>query len=360
MVLLITLLAAAIVSVYILGAQTPAVYVQEGRIIPDPTSNTRTGGDVVVIGTIPLVCAPTDPNLPGVNSLMVDGVFDFPKDTSTFTAGDAWYWNASGNPVLGTAGTGCATSTPSAYLGGVVTDDAATEDYYVRGLLTAAKRTTTIAGSVTADDITGSDSSLGIAGKAGNASAGGIVAIAGGAAAAGAYDGGAVTIAGGAGPTAGNTGGALTLLSGAGDGTNGTAGSVILDSSNTGATKGTVTIGTNAASLTLGKMPRVPFSLLNAAGGNIATAAAVTAGWTLVAAQDNSTGVQLPSCVNGAQCIIINMATDKTLKVYPPTGKQINGAGANNAVVMAANTIDVFASEGTNAWYGFTAAIDLA
>lgn len=339
--------------------QTPAVFVQSGQIIPDPTSNTRYPGDVTVVGSIPLVVAPTDPNLTGVNSLAATGVYDVPKTSDTFSAGDAVYWNASGNPVVGTAGTGAADSATGDLMGLAIAD-AATGDTYVRTLLTAAKRTTTIGGSVTANDITGSDSSLGISGKAGNASAGGAIAIAGGAAAAGAYDGGAVTIAGGAGPTAGNVGGALTLLSGAGDATNGTAGAVILDSSGTGATKGAVTIGTNAASITLGKMPRFPVALVNAAGGNIATATALTAGFSVIAAQDNSTGVQLPSCVDGAVCVIVNQATDKTLKVYPPTGKEINGAGANNAVVMAANTIDFLFSEGTNSWRGFTAAIDLA
>ncbi len=339
-------------------AQTPAVYVQEGRGIPDPSTTTRTAGDVVELGSIPFVCRPTDPNQPGENTLDGEGVYDVPKTTDTFSAGDAVYWNSSGNPVVGTAGTGAADNA-TGNLMGLAIAAALTGDTYVRTKLTAAKRTTTIAGSVTADDITGSDSSLGVTGLTGNSSAGGAVAVAGGVAAAGAFNGGAVTIVGGAGPTAGNVGGAVTITSGAGDVTNGTAGAITIDSG-AGATKGAITIGTNAASITLGKMPRVPFALLAANGGNIATAAALVAGWTKVSGQDNAVGVQLPSCVNGAQCIIINQATDKTLKVYPPLGKEINGAGANNAVVMAANTIDVFASEGTNAWYGFTAAIDLA
>lgn len=329
----------------------------EGGVIDYTPVGAVTQGQVVVIGTIPMVA--TRAIAAGVKgSLTNSGVFKLPKTTDTFSAGDAVYWSATNSPVVGDSSSGAADNA-TGDLAGYATADALTGDTYVYCELTAAKRTTTISGSVTADDITGSDSSLGVTGKTGNASAGGAVAIAGGVAAAGANDGGAVTIVGGAGPTAGNVGGAITITSGAGDVTNGTAGAIVIDSG-AGATKGAITIGTNAASITLGKMPRVPFAVLAANGGNIATAAAVTAGWTLVTGADNSVGVQLPSCVNGAQVVLINQNTDKTLKVYPPLGKQINGAGANNAIVMAVNTMDTFASEGANAWYGTTALLDLS
>lgn len=322
--------------------QTPAIKVSAGSILKDPTSNTRYPGDVYVLGTIPLVVVSPDPNQTGLNSLDSEGVYDVPKDSSTFTAGDAVYWATTGSPVVGTASTGAATSTASGNnLMGLATADAATGVAYVRVKLTAAKRTTSIAGSVTADDITGSDSSLGIAGLAANA-------------------GGAVAIVGGVGALTG--GGAVTMIGGAANGNNAAGGSVTIDGGaghGTGAA-GAVTIGTNAASLTLGKMPRLPVTLVNCAGGNIATATALTASLVVVAGQDNAKGVQLPSCVDGAVCVIVNQATDKTLLVYPPLGKQINGAGANNSIVMAVNTIDFFFSEGTNSWRGFTAAIDLA
>ncbi len=80
----------------------------------------------------------------------------------------------------------------------------------------------------------------------------------------------------------------------------------------------------------------------------------------LVLGSDNAKGVQLPSCVNGAQCVVINMVTDKTLLIYPPLGKQVNLRGANNSLNVAANTIGIFYSEGTNAWYGLDAATDVA
>ncbi len=326
--------------------QTPALRAQsEGDQIDYTPVAAVYAGDIVLVGTVPLL-ADVDIAAAAKGALSCEGVWQVPKDTSTFSAGDAVYWNPTGSPVTGTVSTGAATSTASgAYLMGFATADAATGVSYVYTKATAAKRT------MTADDITGSDSSLSISGLAGNASAGGTVALVGGAAAAGAYNGGAVTITGGAGPTAGNVGGALTLLSGAGDASNGTAGAVLIDSSGTGATKGAITIGTNAASISFGKQPRMPQATVNANGGNIATAAALTAGTTVVAGSDNSKGVQLPSCAAGVKCVVVNQNTDKTLKVYPPLGKTIGAVGANNAITLVANAIGVFESYDTNTYY---------
>jgi predicted RecA/RadA family phage recombinase len=340
-------------------AQTAAIFRKEGDVIDYTPTSAVAAGEVVVIGSVPLIAPEAiAANTQGVVS--AEGVWDVPKTSDVFTAGDAVYWDTDGTPVTGDATSGAAdNSAATGELMGWATANAANTASYVRVKMTSAKRTATIAGSVTANDITGSDSSLGIVGIAGNASAGGALAIAGGAAAAGAYDGGAVTITGGAGPAAGNTGGAVTITSGAGDGTNGTAGAITIDSG-AGATKGAITIGTNAASVTLGKMPRVPFGTVSAAGGNIATAGALAEGVNLITNSDNAKGVILPSCVNGAEVVIINMVTDKTLLVYPPVAKQVNLKGANNAITVAANTVSVFWSEGANAWYGHTSSADVA
>ena len=67
---------------------------------------------------------------------------------------------------------------------------------------------------------------------------------------------------------------------------------------------------------------------------------------------DNSKGVQLPTAVDGETCVLINQNTAETLEVYPPLGKEINGAGANNAITMVANAVATFYSEGANAYYG--------
>lgn len=121
--------------------QTPCVKVQAGEIIPDPTTTTRLPGDVYVLGTMPLIVCATDPNLPGKNSLDTEQIWDVPKDTSTFTAGDPVYWDDNGTPVTGTALSGCATSTAAGNsLMGFATIDAATGASYVRTKLTAARR----------------------------------------------------------------------------------------------------------------------------------------------------------------------------------------------------------------------------
>lgn len=404
-------------------AQTPAKRItSRGDAIDYTAAANVAAGDVIEIGSIPMVATQAIV-VSCLGSLASEGVFDVPKTSDAFTAGDAVYWNAAATDVGSNTG---AADNASGNLMGVAIANAAANATVVRTKLTAAKRTTTIGGAVTASGITGEDSSLGvtgytnggaiaIAGAAGNANvAGGAVTVAGGAAGTGnaaggavsvtgglgdgtgdggaaslvggesgdgasanggavaitggaatnatSGDGGAVAIIGGAGPTVGNTGGALTLLSGAGDGTNGTAGAVVLDSSGTGNVKGTITIGTNAASLSIKKMPRLTglVSTVSAAGANQAAAGALVEGVNLVAASDNSAGVRLPSCLDGAQCVVINMVTDKTLLIYPPTAKQVNLKGANNAITVAANTIGHFYSEGANAWYGLIAVTDVA
>lgn len=205
-------------------AQTPAVFVQEGRNIPDPSTTTRTGGDVVLLGTIPTICLPTDPNQPGENTLSVEGVWDVPKTSDSFSAGDPVYWDADGDPVTGTSGSGAAdASAATGNLMGLATKDAASGDSYVRVKITAAKRTATIAGSVTADDITASDASLGVAGLA--AAQGGAIVITGGTSSTSGNAGGAVSLVGGT-PGATGVGGAASVTGGIGGATSGTGGAV--------------------------------------------------------------------------------------------------------------------------------------
>jgi predicted RecA/RadA family phage recombinase len=76
-------------------------------------------GAVVLIGNKVMISKRAiSANVKG--ALHVKGVFRFPKDASVFAAGDAVYWNPTGNPVGGTAGSGAATSTPTAYFAGYV------------------------------------------------------------------------------------------------------------------------------------------------------------------------------------------------------------------------------------------------
>lgn len=122
--------------------QTPCVKVQAGELIPDPTTTTRYPGDVALLGNLPVVVLPTDPNETGKNTYDTVSVYDVPKDASVFSAGDPVYWNATGSPNLGTASTGAGTSTAAgANLMGFATKSALTGDNYVRTKLVVANRT---------------------------------------------------------------------------------------------------------------------------------------------------------------------------------------------------------------------------
>ena len=134
-------------------AQTAAIRrKQSGAQVDYTPASAVTAGQVVEIGSIPMVA-----ELPiaadEVGALSCEGVFDVPKTSDVFSAGDAVYWNSSGTPVTGDASSGAADNA-TGNLMGVAVADAATGDSYVRTKLTAAKRTTTIAVSVTADDVT--------------------------------------------------------------------------------------------------------------------------------------------------------------------------------------------------------------
>jgi predicted RecA/RadA family phage recombinase len=91
--------------------QTPTVYRSYGDAIDYTPGSAVFGGDVVVVGGLVMV-AKHDIDLVTITkgALNVRGIFEAPKDASVFAIGDPVYWNAAGNPTVGTAGSGCATS----------------------------------------------------------------------------------------------------------------------------------------------------------------------------------------------------------------------------------------------------------
>ena len=111
-------------------AQTPSKRVSQGDNIDYTPSTAVTAGDVVVVGT--MVCvAPLDIPANTLGAVAYAGVFLCPKDTSAPAIGVAIYWNATGSPVGGTAGSGCATTTSAGgtlmgtTVGAALTGDAA-------------------------------------------------------------------------------------------------------------------------------------------------------------------------------------------------------------------------------------------
>lgn len=348
-------------------AQTPALLFSDDGTIDYTPVAAVTGGDVVVVGTVVCV-APVDIAAAEKGCLQTEGIYKFPKTTDTFTAGDAVYWDVDGNPVTGTAGTGAAdSSAATGNLAGWATADAATGDSYVYVELNASKRTATVGGSVTAADITGEDSSLGISGlaaaqggaivatggtssTAGNAGGavsliggipgatgvGGAVAVTGGIGGSTSGTGGAVAVAGGAG-TAGNAnGGAVTLLGGNANGS-GTDGTVGIGTSNTSA----ITIGAaSIATSVVGPINRTVGASTAAAGTTTADAGALPSGTASVyptTAADDTKGVVVSASdkVTGRMIFIGNGVSNKILKVYPASGGTINGASADVAFSSA-------------------------
>lgn len=91
--------------------QTPAVLrTSPGDTIPHTPGSAVTAGDVIVIGNI-VTIAEVDIAANVLGAVRTRGNFNVPKDNSDVSAGDTLYWNATGDPVGGDAGTGAMTKT---------------------------------------------------------------------------------------------------------------------------------------------------------------------------------------------------------------------------------------------------------
>ena len=89
-----------------------ATYVQQGEAIDYTPGSEVAAGQVVVQGDfVGVAKQPIAANTPG--ALAVLGIFDVVKAAVTFTVGAAVFWDADGDPVGGTAGTGAATTSAS-------------------------------------------------------------------------------------------------------------------------------------------------------------------------------------------------------------------------------------------------------
>lgn len=88
-------------------------FIQEGTIIPFTAEANVKSGQVVVVGSL-VGISMTDVPDGSSGQLAVEGVFDVPAATAEITVGAPVYWDADGNPVGGTAGSGAATATDTA------------------------------------------------------------------------------------------------------------------------------------------------------------------------------------------------------------------------------------------------------
>ena len=351
-------------------AQTPAIYRAKGDKIDYTPVGAVIAGQVIVLGDI-IGVAEKDIPAGDVGSLSVKGSWDLPKTSDAFSQGDDVFWNASGNPVVGTAGTGAADNATGVLIGKAA-DDAAGTDAYVRTVLTSTViNIATVGGSLTADDITGGDSTLTITGKVGSSSAGGLVSVTGGAGkgttnvggagktvageravspggragtgagragVAGTGAGGATAIRGGAGTNDNMNGGAVTIRGGAKHGS-GTDGAVVIGDANT-------------SSVTSGKEIRVTQIAAYEVGGNaIGNANQLTEGVAIVSNADNEAAVKLPEAIAGGRVTIRNQSSDSILAVFPSVNDTINGGSANAVFEQDPNTLRHYYALNAVAWF---------
>ena len=285
--------------------QAPANFWKNGHMRSyTPPTNPVYPGDVIVIGS-QCFLASNAIAAATLGTLHTDGEWQVPKDTSTFSDGDPVYWNATGNPVTGTAGTGCATSTASGNtLMGTVIDGVGTgvltgdQFVYIRTFQTT--NVATVGGVMTAASITGSASTLPIAGL-------------------GAAQGGSVTLQGGTSSTSGNAGGAAAVLGGT-PGATGIGGAATVTGAAGGATSGaggaaTITGGAGTAGNAAGGAA----SLIGGLGQGSAAGGAVT----ITSGAAGATGVA------GAVNISVGGATAGAGSSMTLTGGA--GAGSTNA-----------------------------
>ncbi|MEP0848607.1 MAG: DUF2190 family protein [Phycisphaerae bacterium] len=112
-----------------------ATFVQEGKAIDyTPAADVAAGAVVVQNGLVGFAKTPIAANALG--ALAVEGVFDVAKANEAVSFGDVVHWDADGDPVGGTTGTGAATKTggDNALLGRAI-KDAVAGDATVRVLV---------------------------------------------------------------------------------------------------------------------------------------------------------------------------------------------------------------------------------
>lgn len=357
------------------------------------TSNASaiTAGDILTAGNLTLVAHANVP-VGDVAELAYDGgLYDVAKAAGTnFTQGDRVHVDFS---------TGLAVTSPTANSKsfGICTNTTVTNATAVRCThAQAAGYTTTVAGSMTADDITGSDSSLGITGLA--AAQGGAIALVGGTSSTSGNAGGAITRVGGT-PGATGVGGAITDTGGAGGATSGAggalsrtggagtagnaAGGAISDTGGAGqgsaaggalsyvggaggatGAGGAITITSGAGGATSGAAGAIAIAVGSATSGN-GSAITITAGngaggtnsggnLNLVAGAAVSTGTPGEVQVNGdANLILISealTATDATRTVFVATRAcRVKSIKEVHATASSSGTLQLEKCTGTTA-----------
>lgn len=110
-------------------AQVPALTYSEAGAIDYTPAAAVTGGDVVVLTGI-VGIAPNDIAANDKGSLQTSGLFRVPKTTAAQVRGLPVYWNATGDPDSGDAGTGAANQLGVGVYMGICAEASASGDNY--------------------------------------------------------------------------------------------------------------------------------------------------------------------------------------------------------------------------------------
>jgi predicted RecA/RadA family phage recombinase len=345
----------------------------EGDYIDYTPSSDVDAGEVVLLGTNLVTVAPRD-ILSGVKGAVATrGVFDVVIKNESFTRGVAIYWDSTGDPYNGEAGTGAGTATASgnAFMGWVIfaatggTDEFATVDLrsmeavaaesigladlddvgaltYTAGSLLVgdgdSMEQQAVSGAVTLGGtgvaLINPDTDLGSSGIAGSLDIFPTTAASGKA---------AISVTDQAGDTT------VSVVIGA----MGQATVVTLDDPGADASfvtdEGAQTIG-GLKAFTL--MPTMPVATVAAVGSAQGDAAAVTTGFTKVTAADATKAIVLPAATGGQICYIANVVA-QTLPIFPASGDSINEIAADSAYTMAASVSLILVSFDATEWYSF-------
>ena len=118
---------------------------QAGGVVDHTPSSAVAAGEVVVVGSGLIGFAHTAIAASALGSLIVAGVAEFVKVTGTIAIGIPVYWDEDGDPLGGSAGTGCltATSTSNSFVGFMVTAAADADQFGVVYMVPAIAVTTT-------------------------------------------------------------------------------------------------------------------------------------------------------------------------------------------------------------------------
>jgi predicted RecA/RadA family phage recombinase len=96
-------------------AQTPCIKKKSEEVVDIAAGTARKAGVVVLLGTNLVTIAQVDADATETVAGAVEGTWTVPKDNSNVAVGNPLYWDATGNPVGGTAGSGAFTTTATSH-----------------------------------------------------------------------------------------------------------------------------------------------------------------------------------------------------------------------------------------------------